>query len=133
MTRCIQCGLSQARCGAECPKGTKHKPAHKFPVPVKWDSYRDGITKATVYTLTANGERWSPQCHIEYHGIQVFGERKAQYRGGPKSMRYFPVIRYDKWGEAESSHREGFASVTDAKAWAITEACMVGLLKAVTA
>lgn len=97
----------------------------------KWDSYRDGITKATVYTLTADGERWSPQVHIDYHGIQVFGERKPEYRGGPKKMRYFPVIHFDKWGESESSHSEGFASVVDAKQWAIAEATKVGLIKAI--
>ena|ERR1700733_4031638 len=98
---------------------------------MKWDSYQDGITKATVYTLTVNGERYSPQVHIDYHGIQVFGERTFLYHGGPKVMKYFPTVHYDKWGEAEASHREGFQSVKDAKAWAIATAIEVGLIEKV--
>lgn len=94
----------------------------------KWDSYRDEITKATVFTLTAQGERWSPQTHIEYHGIQVFGSRAAAYRGGPKERRYFPVVRCGKWGESEASTEHGFKSVTEAKQWAFDAAITVGLI-----
>jgi len=95
----------------------------------KWSSFRDNIVKATVYYLVADGQTWRSSSHIDGHGIEVFGERKEAYRGGPKEMRYFPVVRYGPYGESEVSNDNGFKSVADAKDWAIKAAQEVGLLK----
>jgi len=96
---------------------------------VSWESYKDNITKATVYTLVANGVRWSAATHIDGHGIQVFGERVRPYPGADKEKRYFPVIRHGPYGESEHSTEKGFKSIREAKSWAVATAKELGLIQ----
>lgn len=98
-------------------------------VPLSWHHYSDGITKATVYTLVADGERWSPAVHMDGHGIQVYGERKPEFRGSKRLLTFYtPVIRCGPYGEEEHSG-DTTRDLKAAKAWAIATGVRVGLIQ----